>query len=93
MIQKVRDMAGNVVPQTIFHQLGIAIGERSFEYSKGQEITADSLANVIDGVLSLRGWSRLVSLKRTEAAKEVIYECSRIISYATTLGQRNMFAT
>lgn len=67
-------MAGSLVAQTIFYQIGIAIGGRTFEYSKDEEITPDNLANVIDSVLNLRGWGRVVSLKKTEASNEVTYE-------------------
>jgi predicted hydrocarbon binding protein len=74
IIEKVREMAGNIVAQTIFYQIGIAIGRRTFEYSKDEEITSDNLANVIDGVLNLRGWGRVVSLRMKEASNEVTYE-------------------
>lgn len=74
IIEKVENIAGSVVAKTIFYQIGNEIGRRAFEYSK-DEITPDDLANVIDGVLTIRGWGRLISLKRIESSNEVVYEC------------------
>ena len=66
-------MAGGVVTKTIFYLVGNAIGRRSLEYSK-DIITTDNLADVIDNVLSLRGWGRLASLNKRESPNAVIYE-------------------
>ena len=74
IMEKVRGMAGSVVAQTIFYQLGIAIGRRTFEYSKVEGIAPNDLAKGIDAVLSLRGWGRVVSLTKTEASNQVTYE-------------------
>jgi len=76
VIERVRSMAGNLVAQVIFYQVGNAIGRRTFEYSKDDKITSDNLANVLDGVLSLRGWGRLVSLMKTETPNETSYRCT-----------------
>ena len=73
-IDTVTAMAGGVVTKTIFYLVGDAIGRRTYEYSKDQEITPDNSADVLDGVLSARGWGRLISMKRTESQKEVTYE-------------------
>ena len=75
LIQTVRGMTGNVVTKTIFYIVGVAIGRRTYEYSK-DAITADNWANVIDGVLSVRGWGRLVSFEKKESSNEVTYECN-----------------
>jgi len=75
LIETVRGMAGSVVTRTIFYLVGNAIGRRTFEYSK-DAIGADNSADVLDGVLSLRGWGRLISLKKTEPTHGVIYECT-----------------
>jgi predicted hydrocarbon binding protein len=69
-------MAGNVVTKTIFYIVGEAIGRRAYEYSKDDAITSENLADVIDGVLTLRGWGRLLSLNRTETSDEVTYQCT-----------------
>ena len=68
-------MAGIRVARTIFYQIGNAIGRRAFEYSR-EEVAPDTLENVIDGVLSLRGWGRVASFKRTESSSGVDFECS-----------------
>ena len=73
-IDTVTGMAGSKVAKTIFYLVGDAIGRRTYEYSKGQEITLDNSVDVLDGVLSARGWGRLVSMKVTETPKEVTYE-------------------
>ena len=73
-IDTVNAMAGGKVSKTIFYLVGEAIGRRTYEYSKGQAITPDNSADVLDGVLSARGWGRLVSMKKTETPKEVTYE-------------------
>jgi predicted hydrocarbon binding protein len=86
LIEAVRGMAGSVVTKTIFYIVGNAIGRRTFEYSK-DAITADNWANVLDGVLSIRGWGRLVSLKKKESSNDVVYECTFlhcIICYKST---------
>ena len=76
IIEKVEDMAGDVVARTIFYQIGVEIGRRSFEYSKDEEITFDNFVNVLDGILSERGWGRFTSLNKTASSREVIYECT-----------------
>lgn len=73
-IDTVIAMAGSKVTRTIFYLIGEAIGRRSYEYSKDQLTTSDNLADVLDSVLSLRGWGRLVSMKRAETPEEVTYE-------------------
>jgi len=75
-IDTVSAMAGGKVTQTIFYLVGEAIGRRAYEYSKEHEITSDNLAVVLDGVLSARGWGRVVSIKKTETPREVTYESS-----------------
>ena len=72
-IDTVIAMAGSKVTKTVFYLVGDAIGRRSYEYSKDQ-VTSENLADVIDSVLSLRGWGRLVSMKKAETPKEITYE-------------------
>ena len=74
IIEKVRGMAGDIVSQTIFYQLGIAIGRRAFAYSKVDKAAPDNLEKEIDAVLNLRGWGRVVSLTNRETSNEVTYE-------------------
>jgi len=75
LIDTVKAVAGGKATRTIFYLVGLAIARRAFESYK-DELASDNLEQVMDGVLSLRGWGRLVSLRKTEASSGVAYECT-----------------
>jgi len=75
IIDKVRGMAGDIVARTIFYQMGLDIGRKSFEYSKDEGITFESFVRILDAVLTLRGWGRFVSANKSESNTQVDYEC------------------
>jgi len=75
ILDRVTAMVGEKVARIILHQIGQEIGKAVFNDSKNK-ILFGNIAEILDHVLSIRGWGRVMDLNRTDHGSSVTYVCT-----------------
>lgn len=58
---------------TIFYSEGMAVGEAGMEYSRSQIASDEDLWTVLDKVVAVRGWGRIIDMKISRDDDRVAY--------------------
>lgn len=72
-IDKLMNIAGSQVAQTLLFQTGKEIGQTGLRYSKDKIKSEQDLGKVFDEVLTLRGWGKCLEIQKKSQDSKTLY--------------------
>jgi predicted hydrocarbon binding protein len=75
-VERLSGILGPRAAGVLLYEMGMEIGQVSFQYSKASIGSDADLSRAFDSVLRLRGWGRIVRFERREGGGRAVYKVS-----------------